>query len=194
MRQDAILHSRITAPFSSQAPVAVDEPDLQVDKLVPRFSAVAASEMDPTNVHEDIDMSIHGNKTMDDSSSFQMSDTQTLVEEGHDDTLPQINNQRPVSTNMQDSQDPARDEKAILAAPESDLFSSHEYIEEERLSKLQVWFGDLSRVGFDTKYLALRDHLSDAAYWGRFEELFQVLAGVEVAYGQSWANAAVLST
>ena len=50
-----------------------------------------------------------------------------------------------------------------------------------------VWFGDLSRAGFDTSYLSLRDQLSDAAYWGRFDRMFSVLAEAERTYRQSWA-------
>jgi hypothetical protein len=80
-----------------------------------------------------------------------------------------------------------------LAQSESNLFDNDEIIEEEQLEKLRVWFGDLSRLGFDRRYLLLRDELSDAAYGGRFWKLFEVLADVEQAYGQSWANAPRLS-
>jgi len=53
---------------------------------------------------------------------------------------------------------------------------------------LQIWFGDLSRSGFDTKYLSLRDELADAAYWGDFDKVFKVLGEAKRACGQSWAN------
>jgi hypothetical protein len=60
--------------------------------------------------------------------------------------------------------------------------------------KLQIWFGDLSRPGFDHSYLSMRDRLSDAAYWGDFDRMFSVLAEVERRYRQSWANAPRLRT
>ena len=135
----------------------------------------------------------HQEPAVDDSSSLQMSDTQTLVEEERDDTIPQSNDQSHVSRLSKDSQDVVQDLDPESAIVEADLFSNDESIEEEQLNKLQVWFGDLSRVGFDRMYLVLRDNLSDAAYYGQFETLFQVLAGVEHAYAQSWANAPRLS-
>lgn len=136
---------------------------------------------------------IHWEPAMDGSSSLQISDTQTLAEEEYDDTIPQTNDQSHVSRIPKDSQDFVQDHDPESAVFEADLFSKDESIEEEQLSKLQVWFGDLSRVGFDRMYLVLRDKLSDAAYSGRFETLFQVLDDVEHAYAQSWANAPRLS-
>ena len=129
---------------------------------------------------------------MDDSSSLQISDTQTLAEEEYD-TSPQTNDQSHASRILKDSKDFVQDHDPESAILEAENFSNAESIEEEQLSKLQVWFGDLSRVGFDRMYLAVRDNLSDAAYSGRFEKLFQVLADVEHAYAQSWANAPRLS-
>ena len=135
----------------------------------------------------------HWEPAMDGSSSLQISDTQTLTEEKYDDTIPQTNDQSHVSRIPKDSQDFVQGHDPESAILEADLFSNDESIEEEQLSKLQVWFGDLSRVGFDRRYLALRDNLSDAAYSGRFKTLFQVLADVGHAYAQSWANAPRLS-
>lgn len=135
----------------------------------------------------------HLEPAMDGSSSLQISDTQTLAEEECDGTIPQTNDQSHVSRIPKDSQDFVQDHEPESAIFEAHLFSNDESIEEEQLSKLQVWFGDLSRVGFDRTYLALRDNLSDAAYSGRFKTLFQVLADVEHAYAQSWANAPRLS-
>ena len=127
------------------------------------------------------------------SSSLHISDTQTLAEKEYDDAIPQTNDQSHVSQTSKDSQDFVQDHDPESPIFEADLFSNDESIEEEQLSKLQVWFGDLARVGFDRMYLALRDSLSDAAYYGQFESLFRVLADVEHAYGQSWANAPRLS-
>ena len=59
---------------------------------------------------------------------------------------------------------------------------------------LPIWFGDLSRPGFEDSYLSLRDQLSDAAYLGAFDRIFSVLAEAERTYRQSWANAPRLST
>jgi hypothetical protein len=59
--------------------------------------------------------------------------------------------------------------------------------------KLQIWFGDLSRFGFDRRYLSFRDQLAESAFWGNFDMVLQVLTDVERAYGQSWANAPRLS-
>lgn len=138
-------------------------------------------------------ISSHWEPAMDGSSSLQISDTQKLAEEEYDDSIPQTNDQSHVSRIPNDSQDFVQDHEAESAIFEADLFSNDESIEEEQLSKLQVWFGDLSRVGFDRMYLALRDKVSDAVYLGQFETLFQVLADVEHAYAQSWANAPRLS-
>ena len=135
----------------------------------------------------------HWEPAMDDSSTLQTPDPQTLAEEKYDNTVPQTNDQSHVSQIPKDSEDFVQDHDLESAILEADLFSNDESIEEEQLSKLRVWFGDLSRVGFDRTYLALRDKLSDAAYFGRFETLFQVLADVEHVYAQSWANAPRLS-
>lgn len=135
----------------------------------------------------------HWEPATNDSSSLQMSDAQTLAEEEYEDTIPQTKDQSHVSQIPKDSQDFLQKHDPDSAISEVDLFSNDESIEEEQLSKLQVWFGDLSRVGFDKRYLALRDDLSDAVYYGQFGILFQVLADVEDAYAQSWANAPRLS-
>ena len=181
------------APFSSEAPVAVDAPDLQIDKLRPRVSGMGASVVGSVDSQKESSIPSHWEPAMDGSSSLQMSDTQTLVEEEYDDTIPQTNEQSHIIQTPKDSQDFVQDHDPESPIIEADLFSNDESIEEEQLSKLQVWFGDLSRVGFDRKYLALRDSLSDAAYSGQFESLFRVLADVEYAYAQSWANAPRLS-
>ena len=181
------------APFSSEAPVAVDAPDLETDKLRPRVSEMGTSVVGSVNSQKEYSIPSHRDPAIDGSSSLQMSDTQTLVEEEHDDIIPQTNDLRHISQTPKDSQDFVQDHDTESPIFEADLFSNDESIEEEQLSKLQVWFGDLSRVGFDRMYLALRDRLSDAAYSGLFQSLFRVLADVEHAYGQSWANAPRLS-
>jgi len=193
IREEAILHSRITAPFSFEAPVAVDVPDLEADRLRPRVSGMGTFGVGSVDNQKESSIPSYRKPAMDGSSSLQFSDTQTLFEEKHDNTIPQINDQSHVSRFPVDSQDLVQNPDPESAISDADLFSNDETIEEEQLSKLQVWFGDLSRVGFDTKYLALRDDLSDAVYSGRFKKLFQVLADVELAYAQSWANATRLS-
>ena len=193
IREDAILHSRIMAPFSSEAPVAVDAPDLQTDRLRPRVSGMGSPVVGSVDSQKESSISGHSEPAVDGSSSLQISDTQTLVEEEYDDTIPQTNDQSHVSQTSKESQDFVQDDDPESPIFEADLFSNDESIEEEQLNKLQVWFGDLSRVGFDRRYLVLRDSLSDAAYSGQFESLFRVLADVEHAYAQSWANAPRLS-
>ncbi|KAF6219811.1 hypothetical protein HO133_003636 [Letharia lupina] len=193
IREDAILHSRITAPFSSEAPVAVDAPDLQADNLRPRVSGMGNSVVGSVDSQKKSSIPSHWEPSMNGFSSLQISDTQTLAEEEYDDTIPQTNDQSHVSRIPKESQDFMQDHDPESAIFEADLFNNDESIEVEQLSKLPVWFGDLSPVGFDRRYLALRDKLSDAAYSGQFETLFQVLADVEHAYAQSWANAPRLS-
>lgn len=63
----------------------------------------------------------------------------------------------------------------------------------QKAKKLQIWFGDLSRSGFNTRYLELRDQLAESAFWGDFDMVSQVLMDVEETYGQSWVNAPRLS-
>ncbi|KAH8683230.1 hypothetical protein BGZ60DRAFT_524566 [Tricladium varicosporioides] len=55
--------------------------------------------------------------------------------------------------------------------------------------KLQIWFGDNYREGFESEYLALRDELSDASFSGNFEKMFSTLELAEKKYGESWVNA-----
>jgi hypothetical protein len=54
---------------------------------------------------------------------------------------------------------------------------------------LQIWFGDTYREGFSEEYLALRDKLSDAAYQGDFDQVFDVLKIADQIYGECWVNA-----
>jgi hypothetical protein len=54
---------------------------------------------------------------------------------------------------------------------------------------LQIWFGDTYREGFSEKYLDLRDRLSDAAYQGDFDQVFEVLKIADEIYGECWVNA-----
>ncbi|KAL6722343.1 hypothetical protein ACLMJK_001450 [Lecanora helva] len=184
MREDAILHSRVIAPFSSEAPVAVDTPDFETDKLRLRLAGLRVSAVGPADDWESPRVT-REKPAVESISLLSTSETQTLYEERDDENR--------VSRFPEDTLDLAQKHVSKPAIPEVDLFSSEEDIEEEQLSKLQVWFGDLSRVGFDMTYLALRDNLSDAAYYGSFEELFHKLAGVESVYAQSWANAPRLS-
>jgi hypothetical protein len=54
---------------------------------------------------------------------------------------------------------------------------------------LQIWFGDTYREGFSSEYLELRDKLSNAAYQGNFDEVFNVLKLADEIYGECWVNA-----
>lgn len=66
-------------------------------------------------------------------------------------------------------------------------------IQAEGESTLQLWFGDTYREGFGSKYLELRDRLSNAAYYGHWKEVFQTLQMVKETTGQLWINAPRLS-
>ena len=136
---------------------------------------------------------IHLKPSTESSSSTRLLDAQTLVEGREYDETPQIKSHIPVLQDTKESLDPASDDDSDSLTSDADLFSKDDEIEIEQLNKLSVWFGDLSRAGFDRTYLALRDNLSDTAYCGNFDLLFQVLADVEQAYGQSWVNAPRLS-
>ncbi len=59
---------------------------------------------------------------------------------------------------------------------------------------LQIWFGDTYRDGFSQEHLAMRDKLSNAAYAGDFDGIFEVLRYVEETFGECWVDAPRLST
>lgn len=54
---------------------------------------------------------------------------------------------------------------------------------------LPIWFGDTYQEGFTGEYLELREKLSNAAYQGNFEEVFDVLKLADEIYGECWVNA-----
>ena len=56
-----------------------------------------------------------------------------------------------------------------------------------------LWFGHTSRSSFNSLYLQRRDALSNAAYLGQWDTVFEVLEIAEKAYSQSWINCARLS-
>lgn len=56
------------------------------------------------------------------------------------------------------------------------------------IKTLQIWFGDTCREGFSVNYLALRDALSDASYYGDFDNMLKTLRLAKDIYGESWAN------
>lgn len=192
IRENAILHSRITAPFSSNTPVAVDAPDLQADKLRPKVSSGKTSHEKASDSGKGYSMPYRAAAGMYDKSSLHDLDAETLFGEETEQPIANSSKQSRLAPFHQESQDLIQDYDSASNA-EVDMFNSDDIIEEEELRKLPVWFGDLSRDGFDQKYLALRDDLSQAAYFGNFRTLFQVLSDVEVAYAQSWANAPRLS-
>lgn len=66
------------------------------------------------------------------------------------------------------------------------------YIAEESEAP-RIWFGDLSRNGFDQTYLSQRDRLSDSAYYGNLDSVFSLLSEANRTYQLSWANAPRLS-
>lgn len=58
---------------------------------------------------------------------------------------------------------------------------------------LRTWLGYILRTGFSEHYLTWRDKLSEAAYWGRWDELWDALKTGEEEYFESWPNAIRLS-
>lgn len=58
---------------------------------------------------------------------------------------------------------------------------------------LKTWLGHVLRTRFSEHYLIWRDKLSEAAYWGRWDELWDVLRTGTDEYLESWPNAIRLS-
>ncbi|KAF3491819.1 uncharacterized protein GIQ15_01336 [Arthroderma uncinatum] len=52
----------------------------------------------------------------------------------------------------------------------------------------QVWHGQCSRHKFDNDYRTERDRLSNAAYAGEWDELFEILKTAKRKYNESWVN------
>lgn len=103
----------------------------------------------------------------------------------------------PFGSNAPTQQDPNTkelgEEVPVPDQKDSDLESIPDEDPTQMADKLQIWFGDLSRAGFDEDYLASRDRVSNEAYWGKIDKLLDILRQVESKFGQSWANAPRLS-
>lgn len=91
-------------------------------------------------------------------------------------------------------------ERAISQAKVITVFES--YVDESpsrdgehvrRSDRLHVWLGNTLRGQFDSEYLKHRDALSDAAYFGRWDELSSILDIGERKYSEPWANCPRLS-
>ncbi|KAM7188500.1 hypothetical protein V8F20_010518 [Naviculisporaceae sp. PSN 640] len=54
---------------------------------------------------------------------------------------------------------------------------------------LRTWLGYNMTSGHDPQYLRHREALSDAAYYGRWEDVFRIIELGNTLYGESWVNA-----
>lgn len=87
-------------------------------------------------------------------------------------------------------------EKAISQAKVITVFHSHvddKSLQQDdeaiqRPSRLHVWLGHTFRGHFDPEYLAERDALANAAYYGRWDEVSGILEAAERRYSESWVN------
>lgn len=180
MREDALFHAQVMFPFSSETSNLVDVPGAQSSMsgpLNPKVESSEGSKQDGSEI-EKLEIGPEDVENLDITGSSSSVHADFVEDGGHHSVLE-------------------------LGVPETPNRSDSETLKEEsdpgeELSQgprmIPVWFGDLSRAGFDASYLSLRDQLSDAAYWGRFDQMFSVLAEAEQRYRQSWANAPRLST
>lgn len=58
---------------------------------------------------------------------------------------------------------------------------------------IRTWLGHVIREGCSEHYLTWRDKLSDAAFWGSWDEIWDALKTGEEEYNEKWANATRLS-
>ena len=58
---------------------------------------------------------------------------------------------------------------------------------------IRTWFGRVLRTGFPDDYLKWRDRVSDAAYWGRWDQLWEAIETGQREFHEMWPNATRLS-
>jgi hypothetical protein len=206
MREDALLRAEVTFPFSLETSTLVDSPREQTN--VSRPSTTEAESIEDTMTD---DWKASSTSTV---SQFGAPDVSDPMDLGGD--TPQVADVRNVEINSQDVggsgttsasltvqtpplEDRIHDSSRTVTPNRSDTETLEEESDSEDQSsqdarKLHIWFGDLSRSGFDASYLSLRDQLSDVAYMGWFDRTFSALVEAERTYRQSWASAPRLST
>jgi hypothetical protein len=59
--------------------------------------------------------------------------------------------------------------------------------------RVRTWLGNLDADKHDQEYVRLRDKLSDAAKWGYWDDVFDILESGHRIYEESWINAPRIS-
>ena len=210
MREDALFRAKVTFPFYSETSTLVDAPGVQDDvpePSIPKAKSIGGPNQDEWEMLNASEMP----KLVPTSDVSSSKDFKRAVLQATEATKLEMNPkavEAPGNTRLSSNVPAApigdrvhhsSPEPSEPGAPHS---SGTETLEGEAdagdrssqdAPRIPIWFGDLSRSGFDASYLSLRDQLSDAAYWGAFDRMFSVLAEAERTYRESWANAPRLS-
>jgi hypothetical protein len=211
MRDDALFRAKVTFPFSSETSTLVDSPGAQVS--IARSSTpkvVENSEDKGKDAHDASNASPMPQLVPSDTSDLidLKENTAPLADAENLETDSQDAGNVPITSSSSTLQTPSTEDQMHESSSTSvgPLTPNSSYTETlqgdsdpddgslQDARRLPIWFGDLSRPGFEDSYLSLRDQLSDAAYLGAFDRMFSVLAEAERTYRQSWANAPRLST
>lgn len=71
--------------------------------------------------------------------------------------------------------------------------SNNGRLQKGSMDAIPMWPGDIIRTGFSGVYLQQRDMMSNAAYYGRWDEVRELLEAARDAHGENWANVVRLS-
>jgi hypothetical protein len=210
MREDALFRAKVTFPFSSETSTLVDAEGVQSSVSGPSKPKAESIESSMTTDPEASSTSnipkpgtydaadpIDNAKDSPQIKDLEKGESSSQVVGGSEITSINSNvRPAPAEGQMNDSSSTPVESMTTIGSETETLRDDSDWEDSssEDARKLQIWFGDLSRPGFDHSYLSMRDRLSDAAYWGDFDRVFSVLAEVERRYRQSWANAPRLST
>jgi hypothetical protein len=209
MHEDVMFHARVTSPFSSSTSTLVDAPVATIDISKPSTpkletaEAANADELKPfRNSASQMLVPVDSSDSIElEESISEAPKVGTIEIDPPHINISQFMTPKPLlgetpDVNLMYNSRPTTSEPVLPNISDAHTPKNGSIPEEESLhtsNKLQIWFGDLSRSGFDGRYLSLRDQLSDAAFRGGFNTVLHVLADVERAYQQSWANAPRLS-
>jgi hypothetical protein len=58
---------------------------------------------------------------------------------------------------------------------------------------IRTWLGHILTDGLPSSYVSLRDGMSEAAYWGSWDDIWVALEQGEALFGESWVNAIRMS-
>lgn len=56
-----------------------------------------------------------------------------------------------------------------------------------------LWLGNTTREHYSPNYLRARQELADAAYFAKWDKVFELIDGSEQIYGENWSNSTRLS-